>query len=257
MREGRCQAMFDLTGRVAMVTGGGQNVGAGIAHALAAQGAAVAVNDFHAERAERIAQQIATSRGRAIAAPFDVTDLTAVSAGVEDVSARLGAVDVLVNNAGTGGPTEPMRMAQFADMPPEYWAPIIAVNLFGPMNCSKAVLGSMISRRWGRVITISSGAGQVGMNIGVSPYAAGKGGVAGFMRHLAIENAKHGITANTISLGLVLEDTSLVEGLAKTIPVGRVGTPRDVGALAVYLASEEASWMTGQTIGLNGGQLTS
>ena len=95
------------------------------------------------------------------------------------------------------------------------------------------------------------------MNIGVSPYAAGKAGASGFMRHLAIENAKHGVTVNTISLGLVLEDPGMVEALAKTIPVGRVGTPADVGALAVYLASDETSWLTGQTIGLNGGAITS
>src|SRR5882757_1367803 len=249
--------MFDLTGRVALVTGGGQNVGAGIAHALATRGAAVAVNDFHADRAEHVAKEITASGGQAIAVPFDVTDLTAVSAGAEEVSVRLGPVDVLVNNAGTGGPTEPMQTAQFSDLSPEHWAPIVAVNLFGPMNCSKAVLGSMIGRGWGRVITISSGAGQVGMAIGVSPYAGAKAGAAGFMRHLAIENAKHGITANTIALGLVLDDPSLVAALAATIPVGRIGKPSDVGALAVYLASEEASWMTGQTIGLNGGSVTS
>ena len=125
------------------------------------------------------------------------------------------------------------------------------------MNCAKAAIGSMIDQQWGRVITISSGAGQIGMNIGVSPYAAGKAGASGFMRHLAIENAKHGVTVNTISLGLVLDDPAMVEALAKTIPVGRMGTPSDVGALAVYLASDEASWLTGQTIGLNGGALTS
>ena len=249
--------MFDLTGHVALVTGAGQNVGAGIARALAAQGAALVVNDFHADRARRVAEEINQAGGQAVAIPFDVTDLAAVIVGFDEATARLGHVDVLVNNAGTGGPTEPMHVAQFADMAPDKWAPIIAVNLFGPMNCAKAAIGSMIDQQWGRVITISSGAGQIGMNIGVSPYAAGKAGASGFMRHLAIENAKHGVTVNTISLGLVLDDPAMVEALAKTIPVGRMGTPSDVGALAVYLASDEASWLTGQTIGLNGGALTS
>ena len=249
--------MFDLTGHVALVTGAGQNVGAGIARALAAQGAALVVNDFHADRALRVAEEINQAGGQAVAIPFDVTDLAAVIAGFDEATARLGHVDVLVNNAGTGGPTEPMHVAQFAEMAPDMWAPIIAVNLFGPMNCAKAAIGSMIDRQWGRVITISSDAGQIGMNIGVSPYAAGKAGASGFMRHLAIENAKHGVTVNTISLGLVLDDPGMVEALAKTIPVGRMGTPSDVGALAVYLASDEASWLTGQTIGLNGGALTS
>jgi 3-oxoacyl-[acyl-carrier protein] reductase len=249
--------MFDLTGHVALVTGAGQNVGAGIARALAAQGAALVVNDFHADRAMRIAEEINQAGGQAVAIPFDVTDLAAVTAGFGEASTRLGHVDILVNNAGTGGPTEPMHMAQFAEMAPDKWAPIIAVNLFGPMNCAKAAIGSMIDRRWGRVITISSGAGQIGMKIGVSPYAAGKAGAAGFMRHLAIENARHGVTVNTISLGIVMDDPGTVEALVKTIPVGRVGTPADVGALAVYLASDEASWLTGQTIGLNGGAVTS
>jgi 3-oxoacyl-[acyl-carrier protein] reductase len=248
--------VFDLTGHVALVTGAGQNVGAGIARALAAQGAALVVNDFHADRALRVAEGINQAGGQAVAIPFDVTDLAAVIAGFDEATARLGHVDVLVNNAGTGGPTEPMPMAQFAEMAADTWAPIIAVNLFGPMNCAKAAIGSMIDRQWGRVITISSGAGQIGMNIGVSPYAAGKAGASGFMRHLAIENAKHGVTVNTISLGLVLDDPGM-EALAKTIPVGRIGTPTDVGALAVYLASDEASWLTGQTIGLNGGAITS
>jgi NAD(P)-dependent dehydrogenase (short-subunit alcohol dehydrogenase family) len=249
--------MFDLTGHVALVTGAGQNVGAGIARALAAQGAALVVNDFHADQALRVAEQINQAGGQAVAIAFDVTDLAEVIAGFDEATARLGHVDVLVNNAGTGGPTEPMHVAQFAEMAPDKWAPIIAVNLFGPMNCAKAAIGSMIDRQWGRVITISSGAGQIGMNIGVSPYAAGKAGASGFMRHLAIENAKYGVTVNTISLGLVLDDPGMVEALAKTIPVGRMGTPTDVGALAVYLASDEASWLTGQTIGLNGGALTS
>lgn len=248
--------MFDLTGHVALVTGAGQNVGAGIARALAAQGAALVVNDFHADQALRVAEQINQAGGQAVAIAFDVTDLAEVIAGFDEATARLGHVDVLVNNAGTGGPTEPMHVAQFAEMAPDKWAPIIAVNLFGPMNCAKAAIGSMIDRQWGRVITISSGAGQIGMNIGVSPYAAAKAGASGFMRHLAIENAKHGVTVNTISLGLVRDGPGMVEALAKTIPVGRMGTPTDVGALAVYLASDEASWLTGQTIGLNGGAVT-
>ncbi|MEB4211751.1 SDR family NAD(P)-dependent oxidoreductase [Mycobacterium sp. 94-17] len=249
--------MFDLTGHVALVTGGGQNVGAGIAQALAARGATVAVNDFHADRAERIARQIQDAGGLAIATPFDVTDLDAVEAGFDTVSNRVGPVDILVNNAGTGGPTTPLQVAKFADMAPEQWRPVVAVNLFGPMNCAKTAIGSMIDRGWGRVITISSGAGEIGMDLGVSHYGAAKAGAIGFMRHLAIENAGHGITANTISLGLVLDDPGIVEALANTIPVKRMGTPADVGALAVYLASAEASWITGQTIGLNGGSLTS
>jgi 3-oxoacyl-[acyl-carrier protein] reductase len=117
----------------------------------------------------------------------------------------------------------------------------------------------MCTRRFGRIVTISSGAGQVGLGIGVSLYAAGKGGAISFMRHLAIEVARFGVTANSLALGLMGNTAGVgsVEALARTIPVGRLGTPEDVGAAVVYLASQESGWLTGQTIGLNGGTVTS
>ncbi len=243
--------MFDLTGRVALVTGAGQHVGAGIARALAAQGARVAVNDLVAERAEAVA---AETGGQA--AVFDVTDLAAVKAGVAAVAGRLGPVDILVNNAGNAG-AERMRMTPFREMDPAQWTAPINVNLFGVLNCAHAVVAGMCERGWGRVITISSGAGTQGLSIGVSPYAAGKGGAISFMRHLAVENARLGVTANTVALGLMQpggEDSTAA--LARQIPVGRTGRPDDVGPLCVYLASDEASWITGQTIALNGGSIT-
>lgn len=245
--------MFELDGKIALVTGAGQNVGAGIARALARQGAAVAVNDYHADRARRIADEITASGGRALAVPFDVTDLSAVTDGFAEAAKEIGPIDILVNNAGTGGPDERMQQYPFRDMPTDYWHTIIDVNLFGVLNCCKAAIASMADRGWGRIVTISSGAGETGLNIGVSTYAAAKAGAAGFMRHLAMENAAHGVTANTVALGLVLENVSSVAELAAGIPVGRIGTPDDAGALVAYLASPEASWITGQTINLNGG----
>jgi len=247
--------MFRLDGKVALVTGAGQNIGAGIARALAAQGAIVIVNDFHANRAQNTVSEITAAGGRARAVPFDVTDLEAVTAAVADIAAQEGPIDILVNNAGTGGPGEKMRMAPFAKTPADYWPTIIGVNLYGMFNCCKAVLDSMIERNWGRIITISSGAGQRGMDIGVSTYAAAKAGQNSFMRHLAMENAKAGITCNTISMGLVVDNPGPVQHLADEIPVGRIGKPEDPAYLAVYLASGEASWITGQTIGMNGGSL--
>ncbi len=248
--------MFDLTGRVALVTGAGQNQGAGIARALARQGAAVAVNDLHGERAEAVAKEIAALGGRALGAPFDVTDLAAVRAEVVRIERELGAVDVLVNNAGV---PEGMAVAQFKDMEPDIWRRYVDLNLYGVLNCVSSVIGGMCARRFGRVITISSGAGQTGIPMGVSIYGASKGGQIAFMRHLAVENAKYGVTANTLSLGLMSNagGSEVTEALARTVPVGRLGTPEDVGAACVYLASNEAAWITGQTIGLNGGNLTS
>jgi 3-oxoacyl-[acyl-carrier protein] reductase len=248
--------MFELKGRVALVTGAGQNVGAGIARALAAQGAAVAVNDLRAERAEATVREIAARGGRALTAPFDVTRYEAVSAAVARVAAELGPVDVLVNNAGI---PEGMGVAQFRDTQPESWRPYIEVNVYGVMNCVRAVLAGMCARGFGRIVTIASGAGQTGLALGVSAYAAGKGGQISFMRHIALENARFGVTANTLALGLMSNagNTDVTATLAKTVPVGRVGTPEDVGAACAFLASNETSWLTGQTIGLNGGNLTS
>ena len=244
--------MFDLTGKVALVTGAGQHVGAGIARALAARGATVVVNDLVAERAASTVDAIRADGGSAEPVVFDVTDLAAVRAG----AATAGQVDILVNNAGNAGASR-MVPTPFREMDPADWGAPIEVNLYGVLNCCHAFVGGMCERGWGRVITIASGAGTVGLRLGVSTYGAGKGGAIAFMRHLAVENARLGITANTLALGLMqLPTGDGTEALARQIPLGRVGRPEDVGAACVYLASEEASWMTGQTIELNGGLVT-
>jgi len=241
--------MFELSGRVAMVTGAGQNVGAGIARLLAGQGATVHVNDIVEERAAATVAQILDAGGLAAVAPFDVTDYDEVSAAIADI----GTVDILVNNAGNGG-AEGMGLVQFRDSEPAGWRGAINVNLFGVLHCSRAVINGMCERGFGRVITISSGAGITGLHIGVSPYAAGKGGAIAFMRHLAAETARFGVTANSLALGMMQRATAAAtDALVKQIPVRRTGTPDDVGAACVYLASDEASWMTGQTLHLDGG----
>jgi len=241
--------MFDLSGRVAVVTGAGQNVGAGIARLLAAQGAVVHVNDIVEDRARETVAQITDAGGTASIAPFDVTDYEAVTAAFDGI----GTVDILVNNAGNGG-AEGMGLVQFRDSEPAGWRGAINVNLFGVLHCSRAVINGMCERGFGRVITISSGAGITGLHIGVSPYAAGKGGAISFMRHLASETARFGVTANSLALGMMQPATAAAtDALVKQIPVRRTGTPDDVGAACVYLASDEASWMTGQTLHLDGG----
>ena len=241
--------MFDLSGRVALVTGAGQNIGEGIAHALASRGATVAVNDLLPERAEAVAKSVG-----GIAVPFDVTDLAAVRAGVAAIGRP---VDILVNNAGNGG-ARAVPQADFVDLEPEQWEGTIRVNLDGVLHCCKAVVAGMCERGFGRVITIASVAGTAGTDLGLTHYAAGKGASLAFTRSLALEVARSGVTANSLALGLMtLRNPEHTERLARSIPVGRIGRPDDVGPACVWLASDEAAWVTGQTIGITGGSFTS
>ena len=245
--------MFDLSGRTALVTGAGRNIGAGIARGLAGQGAHVVVNDFFAARAGAVAAALAEAGGSATPAAFDVTDLGAVKRAV----AAVGEVDILVNNAGLAGPSD-MKVRQFRDMDPADWRSAVDVNLYGVMNCCHAVLDGMCARGWGRIITVSSAAGTHGAPIGVAPYSAGKGGGLSFTRTLALEVARFGVTANTLALGLFeRKNREVTERFARAVPAGRTGRPADVAAACVWLASEEAAWVTAQTIGINGGSLTS
>ena len=246
--------MFDLSGRLALVTGSGQGIGAGLAGHLASQGATVLVNDLVPEKAAATAEKIIADGGRAEALPFDVTDLEAVVAAT-----RGRAIDIVVNNAGNAGAAQ-LTPTPFREMPPERWRGPIDVNLFGVMNTTHAVVPGMCERGFGRIIAISSGAGVVGLPIGVSTYGAGKGGALSFIRHIAIENAALGVTANSLALGLMemteIHDTELVKAMERTIPAGRLGTGDDIGPACVWLASNEANWVTGQTIHVNGGSLT-
>ena len=245
--------MFDLTGKTALVTGAGQSVGAGIAECLATQGAAVVVNDIVAERARQTVDSIIAAGGSGRVASFDVTDSSDVQRGFSAV----GPIDILVNNAGNAG-AHPFAPMPFVDMEPDEYARFLDVNLYGVLHCCRAVVGGMYERGWGRVITISSGAGIAGDRLGISVYGAGKGGAIAFMRHLAMESAAKGVTANSLALGLMANTagSDSTARLAKSIPVGRLGTPTDVGAACVWLASNEASWVTGKTITLDGGSIT-
>lgn len=246
--------MFDLTGKTALVTGAGRGVGLGIARVLVEAGASVLMNDLVPERAAEAAASLGPT-----AAPlaFNVADPDAVDAAV----AGAGPIDILVNNAGI---PPSMRPVKFRDMARDEWAPYLDVNLVGVLNCVKATLDGMCERRWGRVITISSGSGTHGQNIGVSLYAAGKGGGISFMRHIAMECAADGVTANTLALGMMQREEAtggedartVTKQMAKLVPVGRLGTGQDVGYACTFLASEEASWITGQTIAVNGGSIT-
>jgi 3-oxoacyl-[acyl-carrier protein] reductase len=249
--------MFELSGRTALVTGAGRGVGRGIARVLAAQGARVAVNDVDAGRAEATAKEIEAAGGRALATPFDVTDPGAVAGAVERIAAQLGPIDVLVNNAGI--PLESRGMQKkFIESGPDDWAALIDINLYGAMHCIRAVLPGMVTRGFGRIIQISSGASQRGLNIGVSSYGAAKSGIEGLIRHVAVENARSGVTANSIALGLMnnQKNPGATAHIAAGIPMGRLGEPEEAGALCAFLASNESAYVTGQTIHLNGGSIT-
>ena len=246
------EKMYDLSERVALVTGAGQNVGAGIAHALSRQGAHVLVNDIVQERADEVVHQIKLSGGTARTVLFDVSNLGSVLTAL----ATTEPIDILVNNAGNAG-SERMQPRPFVEMDPEAWESPIRVNLYGVLHCCHAVVPGMCARGRGRVVTISSGAATAGVNIGVAPYSAGKGGAIAFTRSLALEVARAGVTANSLAIGLMENpDPQMTERLARSIPVGRTGTPEDVAAACVWLASDEAAWVTAQTIQVNGGSIT-
>ncbi|MSO79462.1 MAG: SDR family oxidoreductase [Acidimicrobiia bacterium] len=241
-----------LDRRVALVTGGGRGIGRGIATALAAEGAAVAVNDLHRDRADEVASEIVAAGGRAASAIADVTDLAAVRAMVSDAETTLGPIDVLVNNAGV---PETFALQRFRDMPVEDWDKFIQLNLYGVINCIHAVVDGMCDRGWGRIVTISSEAGRIGVGFGISLYGAAKAGAVGFSHHLATELIGTGVTVNCLSLGLMAASADDVR--RPPPPTVRLGRPEDVAGAVCYLASDAAEWITGQTLPVNGGHTTS
>ena len=245
----------DVENRVALVTGAGQATGRGIALGLAVHGFAIAVNDLHGERADETVQLIVDAGGQAVAAPFDCRDRAAIFSAVGRASAELGPIDVLVNNAGV---PEGWRPEPFIGSDPSTWAAQFDLNLFGNMHVIQAVAPGMVERGWGRVIQISSGSAATGQSIGVSLYAAAKAGIEGLLRHVATELGPNGVTVNTLSLGVqqnVAERgaSSGVEAIVRGIPVRRAGRPTDVAAAVCWLASDDAGFVTGQVIHINGG----
>lgn len=241
---------LDLSGRRALVTGGGQGIGRAIAHALAVAGATVVVNDINAQRAETVVEEINASGGKATPLPFDVTRWEAVQEAITGD----GVVDVLVNNAGNAGADDFGRICHFADSDPGEWTRYFAVNLFGTMHCTRAALPGMIAAgAGGRVVTIVSESARYGDKC-LAPYAAAKAGASGFCRSVAREVGRFGITVNSVSLGTMespITAGSPFDGTGYVIR--RRGTPEEVAGLVTYLASPQAEWITGQTYAINGG----
>jgi 2-hydroxycyclohexanecarboxyl-CoA dehydrogenase len=254
--------LLDLTGRVALVTGAGQGVGEAVARMLAQQGAAVAVNDYFADRGARVASDITEAGGRAYAVAADVSDWDGVSSMIGDIERELGPVDILINNAGNAGPERSglQPSPPFWETDRQDWDPWVAVNYTGVMIATRAVLAGMVSRGWGRIVTVISDAGRVG-EADLVVYSGAKAGAAGFTRGIAKAAAHHGVTANCVALGAVrtpaieplLRDEKVAQRVARAYPVGRLGEPTDPAALIAFLASDAAAWITAQTYPVNGG----
>jgi 3-oxoacyl-[acyl-carrier protein] reductase len=241
--------MFDLTGKTALVTGASGGIGDGIARALHQQGAVVGISGTRQEALEALAGELSA---RVHVLPADLSEPDAAAALIAAAEAAMGKVDILVNNAGLTRDGLALRMSD-AD-----WAKVLDVDLAAPFRLSRAALKFMLRRRAGRIINIGSVVGSTG-NGGQANYAAAKAGLIGLTKTLAQEVASRGITINLIAPGFVATpmtdalNEAQKAALAEKIPLGRLGTPADIAAAVVYLASEEAGWMTGATLHLNGG----
>jgi 2-hydroxycyclohexanecarboxyl-CoA dehydrogenase len=242
--------------RVAVVTGAGSGMGFEIGRQLADRGNRVAILDLNAEAADEAAKAIRDAGGQAVAAQADVSDRKAVDAALDEVRSSFGPVEIMVTSAGLD------EFCTFTDITAEAWSRMLAVNLTGTFNCLQAAIPDMLAGGWGRIVTISSSSAQSGAKR-MAHYVASKGGVIGLTKALAVEYAPRGITVNTIPPGFIetpmlhraketgdLPDLKLV--IAQT-PVRRAGTPGDIAAAAIFLCSEEAGYITGQALNVNGG----
>jgi 3-oxoacyl-[acyl-carrier protein] reductase len=254
--------LLSLSGKVALVTGAGQGVGRQVAlHLAAHDAAAVIVNDFYAERAAAVAAEVEELGARGLASQCDVTDFDAVRAMVAAAEAEVGPIDILVNNAGNAGPAMSIVDPKpFWETGPEDWAPWLGTNFFGVLNCANAVVGGMVERGYGRIVTVVSDAGRVGEPNFVV-YSGAKAGAAGFMRGLAKAVGAAGVTANCVALSAmrtpateeITEQDEAVKRLLRSYVIRRLGEPEDAANMVLFLASEAASWITGQTYPVNGG----
>jgi 3-oxoacyl-[acyl-carrier protein] reductase len=239
--------------RVALVTGGSRGIGRAIALRLAADGHAVAVNyAANGAAAEEVVETITANGGTAIAVRADVGDTDAVTAMFETVEEHLGRVDVLVNNAGITRDDLLLRMG------PEAWDQVIQTNLRSVYLCSRAAMRGMLRSRWGRIISVSSISGISG-NPGQANYAASKAGIIGFSKSIAREIGSRNITVNVVAPGFIETDmtkglgTEIAEEVTRRVAVGRLGRPEEIAAAVGYLASDDAAYVTGQTLVVDGG----
>jgi 3-oxoacyl-[acyl-carrier protein] reductase len=240
-----------LRDRIALVTGAASGIGAATARRFAREGATVAINDAKPEGLDAVAGEIRAAGAKALVLPGDVTKKVDCERIVQDVTRTFGRLDILINNAGIN------RDAMAAKMTEEQWDAVLSVNLKGTFLCAQAALPGMRERAWGRVVNTSS-IGALG-NIGQANYAASKAGVIGLTKTLALEYAKYGVTVNAIAPGPVM--TAMLTGVPEAIreriiaqvPVGRIASPDEIAGVHVFLASEDAAFITGQVIFADGG----
>ena len=243
--------MSDLTGRVAVVTGASRGIGRAVARELATTGVRVLAG-AREQHADAVAAEITAGGGTAHAVSVDVMDSASVRRMIGTALDRFGRVDILVNNAGIARDQLLVRMKR------DEWDAVLATNLTAAFTCAQAALRPMLKQRFGRIINISSVAGQMG-NAGQANYAASKAGLIGMTKSLAREVASRGITVNVVAPGMI--DTEMTravmqasrEAWASKIPLGRLGTPEEVAAAVGFLASDKAAYITGQVVGVNGG----
>jgi len=241
--------MFNLSGKTALVTGATGGIGGSIARALHAQGATVALSGTRKEVLDQLAAELGE---RAFVVPADLSNAESVEALVPAAEAAMGSVDILVNNAGL------TRDGLFMRMKDEDWDLVLRVNLDAAFRLSRAAIRGMMKKRWGRIVTITSVVGTTG-NAGQANYAASKAALVGMSKALAAEVASRNVTVNCVAPGFIATPMTDVlndkqrEAILGTFPAGRLGAPDDIGAAVVYLASDEAGYMTGQTLHVNGG----
>ncbi len=245
--------MFDLSGKVAIVTGGSRGIGRSVAEALAGQGAHVVLTYVRGEEeARKVVEGVAARGGKAEALQMDVADMKATEEAIAAAAKRLGRLDVLVANAGIAADNLLLRVKE------EEIDRVLAVNLKGAIACARAATRVMMRARSGRVVFLSSVVGEMG-NAGQAVYAASKAGLLGLARTLAREYASRGITVNAVAPGFIDTDmTTAIAGdmkvkMLESIPLGRTGRPEEVAAAIVFLCSDEAGYVTGQTLRVNGG----
>jgi NAD(P)-dependent dehydrogenase (short-subunit alcohol dehydrogenase family) len=271
-----------LTGKVAIVTGSGRNVGRAVALRLATEGAAVVVNDIHRERAESVAEEIRDSGGKAVANGADITQEDQVRKLVEQASSELGPVDILVNNAGIpsapsvdkaaagDGKAASARKAAWVDFhesSPDHWRRTVDLNVYGTMLCTHAVLQSMVARKSGKIVSVMSEAGRIG-EAKLAAYSGAKASILGFSKAIARELGRHGINVNVVALGAVDPDETpyaerpeerrvFLDKILRNYPIGqglkRLSRPDDIADSIAFLASDRARYITGQCLGLSGG----